>query len=424
MSSVERLVSGILDSCVNSDEVICTDKFLEDEGVALLAQELESLDKQHLILRGNCIGDRGAKALTSMLKKHDSLLRLELNWNQISCSGVKEIASALKTNIVLTHLDFRNNYIKDEGAQALASVLKLNETLQVLDLRWNQITDDGALAFVDTLKVRKLPLIIYLAGNLLSQRVQSITAEWTRFMSSIETEEHEYQPPQISVNLISELESKKESMEKDSNQLREEFVALQEMFANAQRQLDASAVEVAKLEQLRHRDKFNETQLRDNLNAAKERLVELTEEKQLLVDMWDRERSETVERIRSVIGDKDSQIVLMTSERDALNDKVRRLLEEKMSREEYIDTILQQASYAKTQHENEVQFLKTQLQDQAVTHAGLKTEMQACKENMEFALKSQKAKEEEMDILRITSGGISIFITFVSLKLRRKDPRR
>ena len=398
-------MNAILASSEGNDEVTCTDKFLEDEGVAMLAREMETLDKQHLILRGNCIGDRGARALTVMLKQHRSLLHLELNWNQITCSGVKELASSLKTNLVLTHLDFRNNYIKDEGAIALASVLKVNETLQVLDLRWNQITDDGALSFVETLKVRKQPLIIYLAGNLLSQRVQSIASEWTRFMLDQGlVEEHEYQPPQISVNLISELESKKETIERDSNQLREEYAALQDMFANAQRQLDASAMEVAKMEQLRHRDKFNETQLREELKVTKERLVELAEEKDLLVNMWDRERSETVERIRSVIGDKDSQILLLSSERDALNAKVKLLLEEKLNMEEQIDTLLQQASYSKTKHETEVQRLKEQLQDQAVTHAGLKTEMQSCKENMEFAMKSQKAKEEEMEIFRLTSG--------------------
>jgi chromosome segregation ATPase len=127
----------------------------------------------------------------------------------------------------------------------------------------------------------------------------------------------------MSVNMIAELESKKDTIERDSHQLREEYAALQDALTNVQQQLDSSAMEIAKLEQLRSRDKFNEGQLKESLKAAKARIHEQSEEKRLLTDMWDREREDTLERLRSLIADKESHALLQTAENEALAMKVR-----------------------------------------------------------------------------------------------------
>ena len=427
-STAEQFVAQILFASANSDQISCVDKFLEDEAIALLSSDISSLDKQRLILRGNCIGDRGARALSDMLRSNKYLTYLELNWNQITCSGATEIAASLRMNLSLLHLDLRNNHIQDGGAIALAGALKVNETLRYLDLRWNQIGDEGAVHFKDSINTRRTPLVIHLAGNLLSQKMQSMVLDWARVVSSQEVteegDEYELNPPKVSSNLVMELECRKSIVEKDSKQLREEVVVLQELVSELQQQLDCSATEIAKLEQTSHRDKFNEAQLKEALRGNKARVIELSEEKRLLTDMWDRERSETLEKIRELIADRESQTMVILSERDALADKVKRLMDDKANLEQQVktqhalfiscpdssylslqvDILLHQTSSAKSKHESDVRNIELELSESVALNASLRSEIQSLKEHLDFAEKGKKAKEEELVNLRVSDG--------------------
>jgi hypothetical protein len=126
----------------SSDEISCVDRFLGDEAINILCDKIKSnhLDnKRRMVLRGNCVGVSGAKALSELLKYHHSLQFISLEWNQIGSAGVQYLAEALKRNEGLTHLDLRNNGIDNEGAIALSSALNDNNKLKVLDLRWNQV---------------------------------------------------------------------------------------------------------------------------------------------------------------------------------------------------------------------------------------------------------------------------------------------
>lgn len=404
MSDRAPVVSALL-SCA-TDEVVCVDRFLEDDAVCALARELLTGDTRRLVLRGNCIGDRGARALTELLRASRSLRQLELNWNQISCWGAKEIAGTLKLNLTLETLDLRNNHIKDEGAMALAAVLRVNETLQELDLRWNQITDEGALAFKDTLATRKSPLVIHLSGNLLSQRVQSVVQEWARRLAgrAAEEDEYGYEAPAISADLISELEGRNSLVERDSRQTREELAALQEACGAAQAQLDSSALRVAELELQAGRDKFTEAQLREGLRAAKTRVGELSEERRLLTDMWERERGETLERVREVVAEQEARILLLVSERDALLARVRREGEERGRLDEQLGVLQQQLAGAGARHEEEARRLRGELAELAASALLQRAELLRARASQEFAERGLSVKSAELEALRETGG--------------------
>ena len=60
-------------------------------------------------LRGNNIGDEGAKAIGEALKENTSLTEIFL-WNNIGDEGGKAIGEALKVNTSLTMIDLNYNY--------------------------------------------------------------------------------------------------------------------------------------------------------------------------------------------------------------------------------------------------------------------------------------------------------------------------
>jgi len=99
-------------------------------------------------LRGNCIGDEGATALTMVLATNTNLTSLNLRFNNIGDKGATALAMALTTNTSLTSLNLRGNNIGDEGATALAANTSPN--LGSLKVDDNDIGDEGAMALAET----------------------------------------------------------------------------------------------------------------------------------------------------------------------------------------------------------------------------------------------------------------------------------
>jgi hypothetical protein len=97
-----------------------------------------------LKLRGNYIGDAGAKILGKVLAENTTLTTLNLEYNLISPVGMKSLATGLEKNSTLTTLTSGYNCLEDEGTGYLADVLKINRTLTSLNLECNTITDQGA----------------------------------------------------------------------------------------------------------------------------------------------------------------------------------------------------------------------------------------------------------------------------------------
>ena len=85
-----------------------------------------------LKVRGNLLGDEGAKALAEML-----------GGNGAESSGT--------VNTTLEHVDLRFCSIGPVGAQHLAQALRVNTSVKTLDLSYNDLHDDGAKALAEML---------------------------------------------------------------------------------------------------------------------------------------------------------------------------------------------------------------------------------------------------------------------------------
>jgi hypothetical protein len=97
---------------------------------------------------------------------------------------------------------------------------------------------------------------------------------------------------------------------------------------------------------------------------------------------------------------------------------VKRYAEEKSNLEQQVDVVTHQLAAMKTAHEADVMAVRQQLNEALVANASLRSEAVSAKENTEFAVKSQKAKEEELETLRTTSGNGVVaspasFVTFL-----------
>ena len=81
-----------------------------------------------------------------------ALQTLKLGSNFLGCDGAVAIAEAMHrnyNNCRLTFLDLSNNCIKDKGATALGTMLESNSTLLDLDAGWNHIGEAGSAALFE-----------------------------------------------------------------------------------------------------------------------------------------------------------------------------------------------------------------------------------------------------------------------------------
>ncbi|CAM9682083.1 unnamed protein product [Ectocarpus sp. 4 AP-2014] len=108
---------------------------------------------RRLLLTGNDrLGDAGAKALASALKKDGSLQVLDLTRCKIGDDGARCLANALRSNSCLRELRLGYNDISADGAVALASLLHAGSSaLECLELQGNHVGDAGAVALADGL---------------------------------------------------------------------------------------------------------------------------------------------------------------------------------------------------------------------------------------------------------------------------------
>lgn len=83
--------------------------------------------------------DDGAKAVADLLMFNSTVKTLDLRGNGLGDAGAKHLARALKehTNDKLTELDLGYNEIKDEGACTLAQALKANPDFAPKELKVN-----------------------------------------------------------------------------------------------------------------------------------------------------------------------------------------------------------------------------------------------------------------------------------------------
>ena len=116
-------------------------------------------DLKILTLSDNYLfGPDGAESLTGMLPNLKTLVRLNLERNNIGPVGATSLAGALvqSPSPALTSLNLSENRIKDEGLESIAVALRQCPQLKDLNLSDNRITNTGLLVHCTSLTVLNL----------------------------------------------------------------------------------------------------------------------------------------------------------------------------------------------------------------------------------------------------------------------------
>jgi Ran GTPase-activating protein (RanGAP) involved in mRNA processing and transport len=114
-------------------------------GVQYLASAINSSALKRIDLSENDISDEGARYLAEMLDTNMKLIQLSLSENQIGNDGVKMIADVLsRGNTALQDFNLSaNTDINDESIGTLIDMIKRNQSLKKLDLRHCDFSEDG-----------------------------------------------------------------------------------------------------------------------------------------------------------------------------------------------------------------------------------------------------------------------------------------
>ena len=97
------------------------------------------------------ISEYGWEIISEALKNWDSVIKLDLNGNNIGLKGCKSISDMLTINLYLQWLRLSCNNLDDKWVIQLIEGLKINKSLTTLYLNDNHITDEGAIALCDLL---------------------------------------------------------------------------------------------------------------------------------------------------------------------------------------------------------------------------------------------------------------------------------
>lgn len=98
------------------------------------------------------IGDIGCLALAKSLRTNNTIIRINLGWNNIGDDGCLILAEALRINNTIIDINLENNRIGDDGCAALAELFRINNTITTITLKGNNsIGSKGCFALAESL---------------------------------------------------------------------------------------------------------------------------------------------------------------------------------------------------------------------------------------------------------------------------------
>jgi len=125
---------------------------LSNTGAIDIAEMLiRTLALEDLDVSWNKLGARGCKTIIGALSENRTLLRLNLEWNSAK-EAVNELEEVLQDG-VLQEIDLSNNEIGEREAQVIAGLLKKSQTLKKVDLGGNPIGVRGGSTLFKALLV-------------------------------------------------------------------------------------------------------------------------------------------------------------------------------------------------------------------------------------------------------------------------------
>lgn len=307
------------------DDLAILDKFIGDEGLEEYIRRWVNKPFKRIVLRGNCLGEKGAAILADYLSKTEDVEELSLEWNQIGSSGARHLARALERNVSLTSLDLRNNNIKSDGAEELAKALEINKSLKALDLRWNKLEDPGVLCFKASILNRIPKLALQVSGNYLTGTTALSIGNWSDGHDEAGDESKSDVGGVMNFARTAESQSQHDQMMKaEAVQLRKDMVAMQEQIEHLHKQLEASALQVNSVEQKVLKEAFRADTAEERLKSTDARVAQYTEEIASLTRAWENDRQEAATELRASLKVKDEEISKVMDERDQANTAARR----------------------------------------------------------------------------------------------------
>jgi hypothetical protein len=161
---------------LNDDDIEALCRGLEDNisvKELLLGNPVCTIKKTRLTARGfNAVGDRGAKALASLLTTNRHLQTLSLVNNAIRNEGAKALAETLSSKGCRLHTLYLGfNMIGDEGGIALARAIHFNFALHILSLWHNVLGDDAGEEVLTMLQINSTIGKCDVRDNKMSQEV-------------------------------------------------------------------------------------------------------------------------------------------------------------------------------------------------------------------------------------------------------------
>eukprot|EP00752_Nemacystus_decipiens_P006959 g6244.t1 len=366
MTSTVGLVDGEISRLVNdgSQEANLSDRFVGDEAVRQISDALASnCSKTRILLDRNCVGADGAAALGDMLKVNSCIKSLSLEWNNIGTyeQGIQRLADGLEVNGSLTSLVLCNNHIDAQGAACLARALRANSTLTELDLRWNEVGNGGARAIRDSLDTNRSLTSIKLSGNKVDDHIQeNIEAALADRESGELAKTALWDDLRVSRGKAEQLEAKlrRQAIEDETHKRldrereqkwQEDLVAAKKESArhrlDFERQMDASAKQMAELEEQLVHERSRGSNLGSKLEREIERREtvqgELDKTKQALLETR-RDLTRQVERLQDALDNANEDRRVTQGElehmRDVFEGEIAGLKEELRSMTAEVDT--------------------------------------------------------------------------------------
>jgi len=128
------------------------------------------------------LDDDGAKKKIQALERRCDSVDLDLQFGCLGPSCIARIVRAIvtKSGPALLRLDLRGNYMGNDGAKQLAVAIQLSsslKTMTLLGLAWNCIGDDGAAPIGATLRQMDSLVDLNLAFNRLSDSGAHVVAD-------------------------------------------------------------------------------------------------------------------------------------------------------------------------------------------------------------------------------------------------------
>ena len=161
----EKIVHGFFKSST-LQELDFSNNNITTKGASLISEFLQNGVKlrmswnNHFIDTGDSLVDYAQKSISdidtrimaNILRKNNTVTKLNLSQNRITANGAKSISKCINCNSALKEIDVSKNKISNFGLIKMAAAMKRNKTLQSLNVSFNNISDDGAIAISECLK--------------------------------------------------------------------------------------------------------------------------------------------------------------------------------------------------------------------------------------------------------------------------------